>query len=311
MKSIDKYVGQWKKRLKADPERQVRTLLSHPSLQVFVQQHPDIPMDMYRRSLSRLHQYVQEQEHCSRCPGLDRCPNLVQGHRSELSIYAGYLDFCMTPCEKWEAHREQQRRSRLIRSHHIPQDVLTATFESIDVSQKRMPVLEAAIEFCDQFGDHIPRRGLYFYGPMGVGKSRIAGAIAQELVKHNTDSLMVYVPEFVREVRDAISEGSVMDKLDALKKVSVLILDDIGAETLTPWIRDEVLGAVLQYRVAEGLPVIYTSNLSLDELEDHLAYSHKGGVERMKAKRIMERIRHYVDVYFVDGPNWREIRGSS
>jgi primosomal protein DnaI len=122
---------------------------------------------------------------------------------------------------------------------------------------------------------------------------------------------MVYVPEFVREVRDAISEGSVMDKLDALKKVSVLILDDIGAETLTPWIRDEVLGAVLQYRVAEGLPVIYTSNLSLDELEDHLAYSHKGGVERTKAKRIMERIRHYVDVYFVDGPNWREIRGSS
>jgi primosomal protein DnaI len=309
--SIDKYVSHWKKQLKTDPERQLRTLLSHPSLQVFVQRHPDIPMEVYRRSLSRLHQYVQEHEHCSRCPGLNRCPNLVQGHRSELSVYAGYLDFRMTPCEKWEAHQEQQKRSRLIRSHHIPQDVLTATFELIEQDEHRADVIEAAIDFCSQFAHGKPRRGLYLYGPLGVGKSRIAGAIAQELVNYNVDSLMVYVPEFMRELRDAINEGSVAEKLDALKKVSVLVLDDIGAETLTPWIRDEVLGAVLQYRVAEGLPDIYTSNLSLDELEDHLAHSHKGGVERMKAKRIMERIRHYVDVYFVDGPNWRENQRSS
>ncbi len=42
--------------------------------------------------------------------------------------------------------------------------------------------------------------------------------------------------------------------------------------------------------------MVITSNLDLDELEDHLAHSDKGGIERLKAKRIMERIRHYVDV---------------
>lgn len=90
-----------------------------------------------------------------------------------------------------------------------------------------------------------------------------------------------------------------------LKEVPVLILDDIGAETLSPWARDEVLGAILQYRVSENLPVLYTSNYTYDELEEHLAHSQKAGVEQLKAMRIMERIRYYTDAYKVDGINRR------
>lgn len=52
----------------------------------------------------------------------------------------------------------------------------------------------------------------------------------------------MYVPDFIREMKDSISDQSYAGKLELLKEVPVLILDDIGAENLTPWVRDEIFG---------------------------------------------------------------------
>ncbi|MGI6125785.1 MAG: primosomal protein DnaI [Planifilum sp.] len=312
MNRINRYTGEWMKRMpgRKGIEARVQKWLSHPSVAQFLRDHPQVSKKTLVRSLARVRQFVQEQENCAKCPGLDRCPNLVQGHAGQLVYSGGYVELSMQPCDKLRVRMEEERRNRLIRSHYIPRDILSATFETIVLDAGRTEAIRAAIRFCNAFADGRPERGLYLYGPFGVGKSRIAGAMTRELVRHNVDSLMVYVPDFMREMRDAIQEGSLQEKLGRLKKATVLILDDIGAETLTPWTRDEVLGSILQYRVSEGLPVVYTSNLDLDELEDHLAHSHRGGTERAKARRIMERIRHYVDVYPVEGPNRRLMKGT-
>lgn len=310
MERIDNVVNPLKdrlsRRLSPNPDRKLDRFLSHPAVRSFREKHPEVPREIYRRSQTHLRQMVMEWEQCERCPGLDHCPNLVKGHRSQLHLYGGYLDLRLAPCDKQKAWVEERNRKQLIQSHHIPAEILNATFEQMTWDSKRAEVIEAAMDFCEQFASGRPRKGLYLYGPFGVGKSRIAGAMAQDLVRFGVDSLMVYVPDFIREVKDSIRDGGVQQKLDALKKATVLILDDIGAENMTPWTRDEILGAILQYRMMEKLPTVMTSNLDLDELEDHLAHSDKGGIERLKAKRMMERIRHQVDVYYVDGRNRRK-----
>lgn len=287
-------------------EKQLEILLKHPVIQDFRRKHPELPREHYRRFLGQLNQVVMERENCNRCSGLDQCHNLVAGHYSQLVVYHGLLDVRMQACGKLKARREQKRRKNLIRSHHIPKNIIEASFALLDQDNGRIDAIEAAIDFCTQFGEGRPEKGLYLYGPLGVGKSQIAGAIANELVKYDVDSYMLYVPDFMREISESIEDNSLADKLAELKTVTVLILDDIGAEFLTPWKRDEVLGAILQYRSAERLPTIYTSNLDLDELEEHLAHTQKGGPETIKAKRIMERIRHYVKPLYVDGPNRRQ-----
>jgi primosomal protein DnaI len=203
----------------------------------------------------------------------------------------------------------QLRRKNLIRSHHIPKDIYEASFKTIETNSDRCVAIDAAVEFCSRFRTkNRPSTGLYLYGSLGVGKSRIAGAIQNELVRYNVESFMFYVPEFMREVIESIHDHSLHSKLEQLKNVSVLILDDIGAEFLTPWKRDEILGAILQHRVAEQLPTIFTSNLDLDELEKHLANTNRDSADVMKATRVMERIRHYTVAYHVEGKNWREER---
>jgi len=281
-------------------------LMEHPEIQSFQQKHPEISLEQFRHSFFQLDQLVRERENCARCEKLEDCPNMVTGHTPTLRENNGSITLAMRPCTKWLAEQEKRWRERMIRSHHISKDILHATFRSIEQSPERKEAIEKSIDFCLQFENkRPPAKGLYFYGPLGVGKSYIAGAIQQELLHVSIDSYMVYLPEFMREMRSAIGTGEIQKKIDAVKRATVLILDDIGAEYNTPWTRDEVLGAILQYRVSEHLPVIYTSNLNLDELEEHLAYTDKGGHEPMKAQRIMERIRHYVTPIYVKGNNRR------
>jgi primosomal protein DnaI len=292
-------------------KKQLQLLMKHPSIRTFIRNHPQIAQEQYIRSFNRLHQWVLEEENCKRCPGLEQCPNLFVGHVPQLVEYQGMLDLQMQTCHKLKAHQAQKRKKRLIRSHHIPKDIIESTFGTIEDDEGRANAIEAAIDFCTKFADEGPKKGIYLHGPLGVGKSRIAGAIANELIRYDIDSYMLYVPDFMREVQESIQENSLHEKLDTLKKVTVLILDDIGAEYLSPWKRDEILGAILQYRVAEHLPTIYTSNMSLDELEGHFAHPAKGTEDDwMKAKRVMERIRYYVASYRIIGPNRREKYGN-
>ena len=84
---------------------------------------------------------------------------------------------------------------------------------------------------------------------------------------------------------------AVNEKIDAVKKAEILMLDDIGAEANSTWIRDEVLGVILQYRMQEDLPTFFSSNFTMQQLEEHLRMGNRGEDEPMKAKRLMERIR--------------------
>ena len=61
------------------------------------------------------------------------------------------------------------------------------------------------------------------------------------------------------------------EKFDYIKKVPLLLIDDIGAEGLTAYNRDEVLCPLLQYRMDNYLPTFFTSNLSLKELSKSIS----------------------------------------
>ena len=102
---------------------------------------------------------------------------------------------------------------------------------------------------------------------------------------------MIYYPEFLRALKESFNgTDEYKIKFNYIKKVDVLLLDDIGAETLTEWSRDEVLGTILQYRMEENLPTLFTSNLTMQELQTHLATTNKD-IDKVKARRIIERIK--------------------
>lgn len=309
MESIGQFMQELAKRTPRQlltPEQQLDKMLGSSSfLKAFSQKHPELTRDDYLRSLSSVYTAVKEQYWCERCPGLAECPNLVKGHRTQLELVNETIVSAIAPCNKQLSHEEELKRRRLMRSYYASEETMKATFEGLVIDEGNFAAVDAAVLFCEKVGTGERVKGLYLHGPFGVGKSYIMGAIGRELSERNVASMLVYVPDFIREMKDSISDQSYVGKLELLKEVPVLILDDIGAENLTPWVRDEILGVILNQRANNHLPTLFTSNYSLEELEEHLSISNGNRIERTKAARIMERIRHFVEVYEILRKNHR------
>ncbi|ARK31685.1 primosomal protein DnaI [Halalkalibacter krulwichiae] len=280
------------------------SLLADPIVQKALKNVP-VTEETFEKGLIKLYELQKELHNCQNCPGLSRCPNMMKGYQPELIIAGKALDLSYQPCDLKKQQDHDQKKRQLIQSFYVPKDILGATFDQLDRDHEREEASRKALAFALQANPGEDGQGLYFYGKFGVGKTYLMGAVANELRDRGIETYIVYTPDFFREMKSSISNGTFQEKLDTVKRAEVLILDDIGAETISGWIRDDVLGAILQHRMLEKLPTLFTSNYDYEELEEHLAYSERGGIEELKAKRIMERIKHFTTFVTVEGANRR------
>lgn len=298
IKEITKYMPtDYHDRLK----RMQQELHTNPDVIALKEQFPD------RETVdSELYHYTQSCERCRTCPGLEACENEFPGHRLTPvpdPNKQDRLNFAMRPCALQEAEMKRRQIQKLLKCHNVKDYIKNSTFGDMDIDPQRRAAIIECMKFCSDFKPNKSIKGLYLYGSYGVGKSRIAGAIANELAKFGVDVALVYVPDFLEEIKDSISDNTVQQKVEALKKVSVLILDDIGAETLSNWTRDGIIGAILNDRMEKNT-TIYTSNLTISELKNHFA-KNREGTDFKKAERLIERIEPYVQVVSVVGRNRR------
>ncbi|OPA77845.1 DNA replication protein [Paenibacillus selenitireducens] len=254
-----------------------------------------------------LFHYAQSCTRCNSCPGLEDCQNEMPGHRLVPvpdQLKPDQLNFALRPCKLQEAKLKQQHIQKLIKCHNVKDYIKNSVFDDLDIDSQRRSAIVECIRFCNDFKPNETKKGLYLYGSYGVGKSRIAGAIANELAKQGVDVALVYVPDFLEEIKDSIKDNAVQQKVDALKNVTVLIFDDIGAEPNSNWTRDGIISSILNDRM-EKFTTIYTSNLTLNELKSHFAKTAKEGIDPKKAERLLERIEPFVKVVPVIGRNRR------
>ncbi|MDQ0270074.1 primosomal protein DnaI [Cytobacillus purgationiresistens] len=287
-------------------EMQRAETLQNSGVQAFLQAHKEeLTEEIVERSLIKLYEFSKLSIECNKCPSLDGCINFMKGYHPELVIDRGMIDIKYDKCPRKVMYDEKRKNEKLIQSLYVPRDILNATFDSIYEDAERIDAVNKALYYCMNYKESPNQKGLYLYGKFGVGKSYLLGAIANELANKKVSSMIVYVPELFRELKSSIGDATLNEKLEAIKRVSVLMFDDIGAETMSSWTRDEILGPILQFRMLENLPTFFTSNFDFKGLEHHLSYSQRGEEEKLKARRILERIKYLTEPVHVDGRNRR------
>ena len=176
----------------------------------------------------------------------------------------------------------------------VSKTVRNAKMSEIYTDDKnRMELIKWVTKFIKDYRAGKTTKGLYLSGNFGSGKSYIVSAMLNELVKDGYTCAMIYYPEFLRILKASFN-SDFEEQFEYARKSDLLLLDDIGAENITDWSRDEILGPILQYRMDNNLPTFFTSNLSLEELEIHLSEG-KNSIDKLKAKRIIERINYLTD----------------
>ncbi|MFX3623955.1 MAG: primosomal protein DnaI [Ectobacillus sp.] len=283
-------------------------VMSHPRIKQFVEEHKgEVTTSMLERSLIKLYEYIGQSVDCKECPSLEECKNMLQGYHPHLVIQGRMIDIQYDRCPSKVAYDERKKKEALIKSLYVPREILQATLSDLDLSDpQRFGAILEAKQFLDEYEPGKKVQGLYLYGSFGVGKTYILGAIANALAEREISSMLVYLPEFLREIKGSINDNSLNDKLDAVKRVPVLMLDDIGAESMSSFVRDDILGTILQFRMLENLPTFFSSNFDFKQLEHHLTYTQRGEEEKMKAARIMERIKYLAKPVELLGGNRRQ-----
>ncbi len=232
---------------------------------------------------------VEELKNCQNCSGLSTCQNKVLGHYLYPKKVGNVIDLVYIPC------KYKKEQAKLLSSKNTAsKELINARFKEIDVSdKKRVKLIKWLKNFYDEYDGIKDLKGLYLHGSFGSGKTYLIYALLNELkINRKIEYAALYFPEILRVLKDDWNTYS--DKIEYFCSVPLLLLDDIGAETVSEWGRDEVLGTILQARMNNHLPTFFTSNLNLEELDYHLSIS-KNNIDKVKARRIIERIKQLTE----------------
>ena len=239
---------------------------------------------------SRLEESFEECLNCANCKSLETCKNKVPGYAYTPIPSDKVINFSYVVCKKQQDDDVKKAYQNNLALYDMPKDIKNATLKDMYKDDKaRVPIVKYFKEFIDNYNNEEKPKGVYLNGSFGSGKTYLIAALFNEMAKKGIRSALIYYPEFLRSLK-ASFQTNYEEQFSYIKKVPLLLFDDIGAENCSNWSRDEVLGPILQYRMENHLPTFFTSNLTMEELETALATT-SSGVDKVKARRIIERIK--------------------
>jgi DNA replication protein DnaC len=136
-----------------------------------------------------------------------------------------------------------------------------------DLSQEQQDNMDAAYRLAFDFAK-APEGWLVFMGETGCGKTHLAAAIVNYRYEMGQPALFVVVPDLLDHLRSAFSPESKVsyDQLfESVKSAPLLVLDDFGEQSTSPWVKEK-LYQLVNYRYNGRLPTVITTRLSLDQI---------------------------------------------
>jgi len=179
------------------------------------------------------------------------------------------------PCECKRQELEAGRQARLERYSnlgpltHLTFDTLIETGRSSDPKSQKLfaNALAASISYAQNTGGW-----LVLTGSSGCGKTHLAAAIANRRIADGQPALFIVVPDLLDHLRSTFSPNSEIsydDLFDQILNAPLLILDDLGTQSSTPWAQEKLF-QIINHRFNAKLPTIFTTNLSPAELPERL-----------------------------------------
>lgn len=149
---------------------------------------------------------------------------------------------------------------------------------------------ETAIKAAKAFIDGA-LRGLYFWGDIGTGKTRLACTILNELWKAGQNVEFFRSAHLLNQLLPGHDDVDVL--MNRIANVPVICMDDIGSSQATDFARRMLL-VIFEARQDKGNRTIWTGNLSLDDLG-----------EFFQDNRLVSRIVQEATVVEMGGKDWR------
>jgi DNA replication protein DnaC len=176
------------------------------------------------------------------------------------------------------ACREQGISQRLLSAAGIPPRYRHCKISNFQTSSP-LPALRAQLDSARKTaGQYVEgflqeggfrKSGLLFVGPPGVGKTHLAVGVLVELIeRYRVHGRFAEFTSLIHQIQATFDPGSPESKreiLDPLMNAELLVLDELGAQQATPWVRD-ILYLIINHRYTRQLPTLFTTNYLLEDV---------------------------------------------
>jgi len=201
----------------------------------------------------------------------DRCS--CEKAKKYWGIYDKRIAEINSECE--EIEKKERRRievNRLIKTSHLGRRFKNRTFDTFEINEQNKAAFQISYDYASNFKEYEKEgKGLLYTGTVGTGKTHLAAAIANHLIKEKVIPVKFgNVTTLLSEIRstyNGVTEATEGDVIRKLSTVNLLIIDDLGKENVTDW-TNSMIYTIINNRYENYKPLIVTTNLGLGELED-------------------------------------------
>jgi len=248
----------------------------------------DVSMNEFDYYLGYFLSYYEDKCCCKTCENIEKCPKEIAGmvlrlvRKEDNTIEREY-----TLCPK----REEQRKmltNYLLRDFN--DELLKIDLDSMERKVERKTYEKKIMQL--YLGSL--KEGIYVHGGSGSGKSFPLIALCNEFVKNDKKCAFVDVKNFIDSLKSTFNfnKENYNKLMDTVKMADVLVLDNLGEEKQSEWVRDDVISTIIDYRSKNNLLTCITSSYSLEEIEKMYNVSKTNSeVGKMKASKFVDKIK--------------------
>ena len=201
-------------------------VLQDPDINAFLQANKaKIDQKMIKNSMSGLYEFYSQKRNPSK---------VMAGYAPQLFLNGKVIDVRYAPTQAKAAQDRKRAAKKRLHLIDLPVRLHDVELSKIDITDDRNQVLTLIYDFLNKYSKDSHQQGLYLSGDFGVGKTYILAGLANYVVTNmDKDVVFLHVPTFIAGLASHFGDNSLQDEIRRLSECDLLILDDIGAETLS------------------------------------------------------------------------------
>lgn len=190
---------------------------------------------------------------------------------------------CSKAIELWKEYdleqneKEKQRKYRdiinkIYKDTYMKKRLQKCNFENFNITDDNKKALETIRKYTELVMKDEMKNGIIIYGNIGYENTHLAASIANRMIENNKIVLMERTSSITDKIKDSFNKNFTTDAeiIDLYSNVDMLIIDDLGSETISKWALEK-LYKIINNRYENELPIVITTRYNKEELMNQVA----------------------------------------